>query len=121
MLRHLTGPNPIPLGPTISWPLSPKLTGRIISYLANPINNRDNYSWRWLYIWNIELIAELELYDEAARVYFETEAEQDCNNRIFSKLYTRNTLAVFSEYIRMSFKDYSDAWLQEIEGAQLDQ
>ena len=113
----------------MGWPLPPELTGRIVSYLANPVTSRNskpelaqyatvNREWQTLveeqswatlrvktgtpldltefekatghprrrsYIRNIELIVGLEPYDEAARAHFETEAEHDRNNQIFSK------------------------------------
>ncbi|KAJ5627783.1 hypothetical protein N7490_010011 [Penicillium lividum] len=40
---------------------------------------------RQSYIRNIELIVELEPYDEAARAHFETESEHERNNQIFSE------------------------------------
>lgn len=39
---------------------------------------------RQSYIRDIELIVELEPYDEAARAHFETESEKERNNQIFS-------------------------------------
>jgi hypothetical protein len=66
-----------------SWAILRIKTGTLLDLTA--FEKVTDYPWRRLYIRNIELIAELELYNEAARAYFETEAEQDRNNRIFSK------------------------------------
>ena len=52
---------------------------------------------RQSYIRNIELIVELEPYDEAARAHFETESEHERNNQIFSEA-TRSVLHIIVKW-----------------------
>lgn len=66
---------------------------------------------RQSYIRDIELIVELEPYDESARAHFETESENERNNQIFSDAIRSilQTVAKFrsSRGISLSVKDQS--------------
>jgi hypothetical protein len=52
---------------------------------------------RQLYIQDIELIVELETYDEAATAHFETESENKRNNQIFSDA-VRSILKIIAQW-----------------------